>query len=140
NPLRSGSEMGWRGFASMQLVLGGGILASFAHGPLALMVLYSALSPADVLGIPGFVLALCGYCVGVFGVLSAAALSGDLSHVRAAPTMPLYWPLATFAALGAVFALIVRPHFWAKTEHGLSARGGGRTRAGPAFTANPQPA
>lgn len=36
--------------------------------------------------------------------------------------MPLYWPLSTLAAIAALFELAVRPHYWAKTKHGVSAR------------------
>ncbi|WP_167755494.1 hypothetical protein [Vitreimonas flagellata] len=36
--------------------------------------------------------------------------------------MPFYWPLATLAALRALFELAVRPHHWAKTAHGVSPR------------------
>lgn len=122
NPLRTAREMGWRGFIAMQFMLGGGLAASLLHGPMAAMVVLAFASPADLLGLPGFVLALTGYCVGVFAALSAAALSGDASHARAALTMPLYWPLASIAALCALFELLLRPHHWAKTEHGLSAR------------------
>ena len=122
DPLRTAREMGAPAFWSMQLVLGGGIAASFLHGPLALTVMFALFSPGDTLGVPGFALALGGYCVSVFATLTASALSGDLSHVRAAPTMPLYWPLATIAAAGAVFDLLLRPHHWAKTEHGVSPR------------------
>lgn len=74
-----------KAFWSMQLVLGGGVAASFLHGPLATMATWALLSPDDTLGVLGFALALSGYCVAVFAALSASALSGDLSHVRAAP-------------------------------------------------------
>jgi hypothetical protein len=33
---------------------------------------------------------------------------------------PFYWMLTTLALIAAVFDLMIRPHFWAKTEHGLS--------------------
>jgi hypothetical protein len=36
--------------------------------------------------------------------------------------MPLYWPLSTVAAALAVLGLVFRPHHWAKTRHGVSAR------------------
>ena len=65
---------------------------------------------------------LIGYCVAVFAALTASALSGDLSHARAAPSMPFYWPLATLAAWRALLELLVRPHHWAKTAHGVSLR------------------
>lgn len=122
DPFRSAREMGAPAFWSMQLVLGGGLAASFLHGPLAILVVFALLSPGDTLGAPGFALALGGYCVGVFATLTASALSGDLSHLRAAPTMPFYWALSTLAALGAVFDLVLRPHHWAKTAHGVSPR------------------
>jgi len=121
NPLRTASEMGLGAFASMQLVLAGGVVATFAHGPLACVVLIAALSPYD-LETADFALALVGYCVAAFAAASASALSGSLSHIRAALTMPLYWPLAALAAARAVFEFVFRPHHWAKTAHGVSAR------------------
>jgi|CXWL01.1.fsa_nt_gi cellulose synthase/poly-beta-1,6-N-acetylglucosamine synthase-like glycosyltransferase len=122
DPIGSAREMGLAAFASMQLMLAGGMVAAFAHGPLACILLIAALSPYDLLGPEDFILALCGYCVAAFAALTASALSGSLSHARAALTMPFYWPLASFAALRAVFELVFRPHHWAKTAHGVSAR------------------
>lgn len=124
DPLRAAREMGLGGFASMQLILAGGVLAAFAHGPLALIVLVAALSPHDLLGTEDFILVLFGYNVAIFAALTACALSNSLSHARAAFTMPLYWPLASIAAWKALFELIFRPHHWSKTAHGLSPRGG----------------
>ncbi|HRK63798.1 MAG TPA: glycosyltransferase family 2 protein [Terricaulis sp.] len=122
NPFRAAHEMGFRAFAAMQLTLGCGLLAAFAHGPLAAIVLYAAISPQDVLGPAGFILALCGYCTAVFAALTASAIANDLSHARAALTMPLYWPLASIAAYRALLELLVRPHHWRKTAHGVSPR------------------
>ncbi|HWA00629.1 MAG TPA: glycosyltransferase [Caulobacterales bacterium] len=122
DPLGSAREMGWRAFLSMHLVLGGGVLASLLHAPLALALAYTLLAHVDLLGPADFILALCGYVVAVFAALTASALSGDLSHARAAPTMPFYWPLATLSATWALLDLVVRPHYWAKTRHGVSPR------------------
>jgi cellulose synthase/poly-beta-1,6-N-acetylglucosamine synthase-like glycosyltransferase len=123
DPIRLVRELGFWGFCSMQLTLGAGLVAAFAHGPLAFIVLTAALSPYDLLTPADFVLALSGYCVAVFAALSASALSGDLSHARAALTMPAYWPLSTLAAVRAIWELIFSPHHWSKTTHGVSARG-----------------
>lgn len=123
NPIRVCAEMGLLGFAAMQVTLAGGLLAAFVHGPLAALLVYAALSPQDVLGPAGFILALCGYCVAMFAALTASALSNNLSHIGAAITMPLYWPLASIAAYLAFIELIVRPHGWRKTTHGVSRRG-----------------
>ena len=122
NPIRTLREMGVAGFLSMQLMLGGGIAASFAHGPLAFIVLTAMLSPYTLLGPADFALALFGYCVAMFAALTACALSASLNHARAALTMPFYWPLSTIAAFCALFELAFRPHHWAKTTHGVSNR------------------
>lgn len=121
NPARAAREMGLGAFLTMQLLLGGGIVAALVHGPLAFVVLTAALSFYDLTPVD-FTLAIAGYCVAVFAALSACALSGNLIPARAAPTMPFYWPLATIAAVRAVVELIFRPHHWSKTKHGVSAR------------------
>src|SRR5262245_35558354 len=105
----------------MQLVLGGGVLAAFAHGPLALIVLTAAFSHYN-LRPEDFALAVAGYCAALFAALTASALSANLTHARMALTMPLYWPLATIAAFCALFELVFRPHHWAKPPHGVSER------------------
>jgi cellulose synthase/poly-beta-1,6-N-acetylglucosamine synthase-like glycosyltransferase len=122
NPFRSAREMGLGGFAMMHLVLGGGVVASFVHGPIALVLIAAAILPYDLLGPADMALALFGYASAVFAALTATALSGRFTHARAALSMPLYWPLMTIAAVRALFALILRPHYWAKTTHGISAR------------------
>lgn len=122
DPLRTAREMGLLAFATMQLVFATGLIAAFAHGPLAFIVLTALLSPYDLLTPADFALAVAGYCVAIFASLTASALSGSLSHARAALTMPLYWPLASIAAYRALFELIVRPHHWSKTAHGVSQR------------------
>lgn len=129
NPFRAAREMGLGAFASMQLVLAGGIIAAFAHGPLACIVLIAALSPYDVLGPVDFTLALVGYSVAAFAAATASALSGSLSHIRAALTMPFYWPLSSLAALRALFEFVFTPHHWSKTAHGVSIRAKAPTTA-----------
>ncbi|MBL8545942.1 MAG: glycosyltransferase [Hyphomonadaceae bacterium] len=122
DPVGCARQMGLAAFISMQLVFATGLVAAFAHGPLALILLTALLSPYDLLTASDFVLAISGYCVAIFAALTACALSGSLSHAWAAPTMPLYWPLASIAAYCALFELFFRPHYWSKTAHGISAR------------------
>lgn len=121
DPVRTAREMGLGAFASMQLLLGGGLLAAFVHGPLAFIVLTAMFSHFDLTAID-FALAVAGYCVAVFAALTACALSNNLTHARAALTMPLYWPLSTLAAVRAAWELLTRPHHWSKTAHGVSPR------------------
>jgi cellulose synthase/poly-beta-1,6-N-acetylglucosamine synthase-like glycosyltransferase len=122
DPVLTAREMGLAPFLAMQIILGGGIAAALVHGPLAFILLIAALSPYDLLTPADFVLALCGYCVALFAALTACGVSGELSHARAAFTMPFYWPLSTIAAVRAIFELAVHPHHWAKTAHGVSER------------------
>lgn len=119
NPFRTYAEMGPANFASMHLMLGGGLIAAFAHGPLALALLASVLSPIDLLGPRDFALAISGYATAAYAGLVSAAATRDLRLARAALTMPLYWPLASIAALLAAIDLTTRPHYWAKTTHGV---------------------
>jgi hypothetical protein len=135
DPVRTAREMGLAAFASMQLVFAGGIVAALAHGPLAFIVLTAFLTPYDLLSPADFALAVGGYCVAVFAALTATALSNNLSHARAALTMPLYWPLSSLAAYAALWELITRPHHWSKTMHGVSPRRYGAFTAPQAATA-----
>ncbi len=122
DPIRTAREMGLGAFAMTQLMLTVGLIAAFLHGPIAFILLIAALSPYTLLTPADFILAVSGYCVAIFAALTACGLSNSLSHARAAPTMPFYWPLASIAAYRALFEIIFRPHHWAKTEHGLSPR------------------
>jgi cellulose synthase/poly-beta-1,6-N-acetylglucosamine synthase-like glycosyltransferase len=122
DPLRTVREMGLGAFASMQLMLGGGIVASFAHGPLAFIIFTALLTPYRLLEPIDVILALSGYTVAMLASLSASALSRNWSHLRAALTMPFYWPLSTIAAWIAFADLLFRPHHWTKTAHGVSPR------------------
>lgn len=122
DPFRVAAEMGGPAYLSMHLVLGGGLLAALVHGPIAATVIVAALSPDRLLGPADFVLALAGYCTAAFMSLTACALTGSWIHARTALTMPLYWPLATIAALRAALELVLAPHHWSKTAHGVSAR------------------
>jgi cellulose synthase/poly-beta-1,6-N-acetylglucosamine synthase-like glycosyltransferase len=122
DPIRTAREMGLPAFAMMHLMLSGGLAAAFLHGPIACILAIAILSPYTLLTPADFILAICGYSVAIFAALTASALSNSLSHARAALTMPAYWPLASIAAYRALFALLFRPHHWAKTAHGVSAR------------------
>lgn len=121
-PMRTAREMGWGAFLFMQLILLGGILAAFAHGPLALALALSLLTPLDLLSEMDIALAVSGYATALYGALAVAALLRDARVAGAALTMPFYWPLATLAAVRALFELCARPHHWEKTEHGLVER------------------
>ncbi|MBX9747658.1 MAG: glycosyltransferase [Hyphomonadaceae bacterium] len=122
DPIATAREMGVGAFAAMHLVLTTGLIAAFVHGPLAAILVIDLLSPYALLTTVDVILALAGYCVAMFAALTACAMSNSLSHAMAAVTMPAYWPLSSLAAYRALFALLFRPHRWAKTAHGVSLR------------------
>lgn len=121
-PRRTMREMGLWPFLSMQLVLGGGILAAFAHGPLQALLVWAALDAGVAFAPALWALGLGGYVVAIYNIAAAAWLQRDWRMGLAALTMPLYWPLASIAAIMALASFTFRPHFWAKTEHGLTPR------------------
>ncbi|MEM7216113.1 MAG: glycosyltransferase family 2 protein, partial [Pseudomonadota bacterium] len=63
-----------------------------------------------------------------YGLLAYAVLktSGHQSYSGFILTIPFYWLLISVAGWRAIFHLIVKPHMWEKTPHGLS-----NTKFGP---------
>lgn len=128
NPVATFRELGAAGFMAMHLTLSGGIAAALIHGPLLLVLAWGLFSPDRQLPVGDLALAGIGYLSAVLGGLSAALSLRNGALARSILTMPLYWPLASLAAILAIIELVRRPHYWAKTEHGLTARDGRHTR------------
>jgi hypothetical protein len=119
SPWRTLHAMGLGAFASVHLVLGLGVLASLAHGPILAWLACSAFFwPAP----EPFALAATGYAASILALSASSARMREPGLLRAAATMPLYWPLASLAAVRALMDLMLRPHHWAKTAHGVSQR------------------
>ncbi|MEE9379990.1 MAG: glycosyltransferase family 2 protein [Hyphomonadaceae bacterium] len=110
--------MGLGGFLATQLTLGGTILSALANGPLLLWVVICILQPDISLGRVDITILGAGYAV---NVLAAVLAPGRFSLQRLISilTLPLYWPLQSLAAVRALYGLAFRPHFWAKTPHGI---------------------
>lgn len=111
-------ELGaWR-FIGMHLSLSGGLLSSFAHGPLLASFLAGAVLGADWLQLVAA--CLIGYGASLACALRAAIDDKDWRTLARVVLAPLYWPLQSWAAFCALLELPHAPHVWAKTEHGLS--------------------
>jgi cellulose synthase/poly-beta-1,6-N-acetylglucosamine synthase-like glycosyltransferase len=132
-------EIGWHGFLGFN-VLFLGTLAQFVLAPVLLSFWLLAL------GLPH---PLSGHVPPAFGwaalalLLSAEVVSLGLTLLanRARerrwlwpwiPSLHLYFPLATLAALKGLSELVARPFFWDKTEHGLHGEEESAGRDGPA--------
>lgn len=114
-PLRAMKQMGVFNYLSTHLTLGGGLLASMLHGPLYLWIAANLFVFRDFQAWPWIMFAM--------GYLSAVA-AALVARARVTPwtllTMLAYWPLQSWRMLWAMWEMLVKPHFWAKTEHGIS--------------------
>jgi cellulose synthase/poly-beta-1,6-N-acetylglucosamine synthase-like glycosyltransferase len=139
-PGRLRRAVGWRGFIGYQIVFFGAqsqfllapvlwsfwLIAAGVNHPAA------AIMPPTAFGV-------------LIGLVVAAEALGLVLAVRAgrmtqhaglwlwAPTLHLYFPLATFAAWRAAAEIVRRPFYWAKTSHGHF----DTTLAAPDAPANP---
>lgn len=115
NPIRVMREMGLAKFMITQLTLGGGLLASMLHAPLYLwiaasLVYFHNLEPWHV--------AL--FALGaVSAIASAIAARSGLANIPTLLGLLLYWPMQSWAMMRALFEMKLKPHFWAKTPHGM---------------------
>lgn len=128
HPARLLRRVGFRGFCSLQLFIGGSIVAGLAH-PLLLFPLlmwlmtgtkaFDPLFPPWVLIVSVVNLTLSNACL-IYVSMLAAAKRKDFWLVPEALMVPVYWSLQSVAAYKAVWQLTTRPFYWEKTLHGIS--------------------
>lgn len=88
-------------------------------------VAYQYVGPTIESLYPSWVFYMAGFSL-VFGnflylyyYMIGAAKRGHWELMKYVLTVPLYWVLVSIAAVKAFYQLIVKPHFWEKTNHGL---------------------
>jgi cellulose synthase/poly-beta-1,6-N-acetylglucosamine synthase-like glycosyltransferase len=121
-------ETGIRQTAAFALLVGGTPLTFLLVPPLYALFIVSLLVPAAQVSsfFPGWVLT-----VSLFNLLIGNGLMVYLSMMGAfkrrryqlvpwALLNPLYWILHSIAAYKAAWQLITKPHYWEKTDHGIS--------------------
>jgi cellulose synthase/poly-beta-1,6-N-acetylglucosamine synthase-like glycosyltransferase len=120
-------QLGWRGFLSLNLFVGGTPLITLINPLLwGLTIVWLLAQPPliqELFVAPVYYLGLA--CM-VFGNATIvylnllAARDGDRPDlVAAALTSPPYWAMMSVAAAKATFQLIFQPAYWEKTTHGL---------------------
>lgn len=116
HPLRVMRDMGVLRYMSTHVTLGGGILAALLHGPLYLWIATNVFVFRSVEAWHWIMLGL-GYVSAV-----AAALASRSKHATLwmMASMPFYWPLQSWATIAALFEMRLKPHFWSKTQHGVT--------------------
>jgi cellulose synthase/poly-beta-1,6-N-acetylglucosamine synthase-like glycosyltransferase len=128
HPVTLVREAGFRQTAAFALLVGGTPLTFLLVPPLYALFLVSLLVPAATLSsfFPGWVLT-----VSLFNLLIGNGLMVYLSMMGAfkrrryelvpwAMLNPAYWILHSIAAYKAAWQLMTKPHYWEKTDHGIS--------------------
>lgn len=117
HPRKAMREMGPGNFLALQLTLGAAILSAMVHGPWAVW-LAATLALPSIGPAPIFLWFIGASYAASIAMALAAPGERDLRRYVLAFTLPLYWPLQSIAMVRAVYSLVRRPHFWAKTPHG----------------------
>lgn len=120
--------IGLRRFLAFALLIAGTPLTFLGVIPFTLLTIISFLIPwADFsFAFPSFVFWLCllNFLVGnglmVYLNMMGPYKRGMFWLVGWAILNPVYWILHSIAAYKALWQLITKPHYWEKTEHGLS--------------------
>ena len=140
-PARFHREVSLLGAASFHLVLAGQLVSVLVFLPSLVLFALEALGLLPLFGDRGFfgdvvlMAGLLGFTSGLGGslVLALRVAPRSLSTRRRrfrrfdVLTMPFYWCLVSIAAYRAVAELVVAPHRWNKTSHGLATRASGST-------------
>jgi cellulose synthase/poly-beta-1,6-N-acetylglucosamine synthase-like glycosyltransferase len=120
-------KLGPGGFLTFQLIVGGNALVALAHPVFMAGLVYEliALISRGYDAAIGVRIAVClvtaalGYCVSATLGWLGLAHRGVRKKFRILFWTPVHWLLLSFAAWRAACQIIIAPHFWKKTEHGL---------------------
>lgn len=130
NPRKSAQEFGWKNLLLMQLTVGGKVLSMFVNPFLwVVTIIYFVFRtqaapiiepffPPVVLLI-GVVSLVFGNFFYVYAYLIGLAKRREFSVMKYVFLVPVYWLFMSVAAWKALYELIVKPHYWQKTVHGL---------------------
>ena len=130
-------EIGLRRFMAFALLIAGTPITFLGVIPLYLVTAVSIFIPEEVLA-PYFPvwllwLTLVNFIIGNSAMVYLSMMGpfkrGTFSLILWAVLNPLYWVLHSLASYKALWQLLFKPHYWEKTEHGLTTQthGGGGT-------------
>lgn len=132
NPMRLLRQLGPRGFADFQMLVGGSSIISLLNPILwALTILYAASAGTAVarfiqtlfplpLYYPSLLCLVIGNFVFFFCNAYVCVRHDYIGLTRYTLLTPFYWILLSIGAWAGLLSLIRHPYYWAKTEHGVS--------------------
>ena len=123
-------EIGLRRFLAFALLIGGTPATFLGVIPLYIVTFFTIVVPAPELGqyFPVWLLwlALVNFVIGnsvmIYLSMMGPFKRGTYDLLLWAIVNPLYWVLHSIAAYKGLWQLVTRPHYWEKTEHGLTAQ------------------
>jgi len=128
HPFATFRALGPRAFWGFQMVVGGSI-ACFILNPVYWLMtalwfllhwsVISAMFPPAIFGL-GLVCGFIGNFVFIYLSVAGSMQRGYHDLVKYAVFTPVYWLLMSIGAYKGVLQLFTRPHYWEKTQHGLS--------------------
>lgn len=117
------ADLGWRDLFAFYIFVGGMVLAIAMHGLFLMSSFSQAIADIVATGRPGtwtmasFLTLALGYggaaAINVIG-LERLGHGGKISSILG---LPVYWLIASYALVLAIFELLARPYHWAKTTH-----------------------
>ena len=129
-PVRLLREVGLGGFLTLQLVVGGTVVAALVHPLFLGWLIWRAASGGfhlDAASIADITLAaacgtifVTGYAATLALTLTGLARRKLLAHAPVLVLVPVLWLLLSAAAWRALAELFYAPYKWSKTEHGLA--------------------
>ena len=140
SPRRFLEDIGWRGFLAFEIYIGSMIISALLHSVFLASFAASLLFGfrtglvTDVWDAASIAILLIGYSGAGALVVAGLLRLGQPKLLAYQLGLPLYWVLHSIATLRALHELLVRPYFWAKTEHGRT-----RMRRLPGDAAAPAP-
>lgn len=127
-PLRLIRTIGPKKFAAFLLLIAGTPISFLAVIPGYLLIAWTVIVARGA-AIPFIPIWAAGVCMMLFilsnWVISYLSMMGPYKRGNWSLTLwslltPAYWLLHSIASYKALFQLLTRPHYWEKTEHGLS--------------------
>jgi len=127
SPLKLIRQLGLPGWFSFQMTVGGSIVCFLMNPVYWLLTVAWLLTHADVINamfptpiyVGGVFCLLVGNIVFVYLNVAGCMNRGYYDLVKYALITPIYWLMMSWAAYKAAAQIIVNPHYWEKTQHGL---------------------
>jgi len=148
HPVQTLQQRHLRKFFSLQLIVGAWTIVLLINPFMwALTLIYVLFRPAQLYGplFPGPVLYMGVFCL-IFGNffyvyihLIGCLRRKEYALIKWVLLIPLYWVMMSMSAYIAFYQLIVKPHYWEKTQHGSHLAPAIRAQAGTRLSSDVEP-